>query len=357
MYRNSAFCMMDKSMLNFCGFSRFMDECTLPKRIVISLKRKHAIGGEKWQLLPVCACRSWSLPATIKMKRKSDKAWYALFVLPLVFVFTTVVIIPFLIGIGYSFISWDGMPLNEKTFVGFENFMNLFSDKRFMESARHTLTFSLISVLLINVIGLAFALSVTGKLRVKNAARSMLFTPYLIGGLILGYIWKFIFTDVFQSIGNLTGLNHFFFSWLLHPKYALAATIVVATWQMAGYIMIIYINGIQSLPEDVIEAAKVDGAGYWQALFHIKFPLLMPSFTICLFMTLSNCFKIFDINFSLTGGGPNNATEMMAMNIYNEIFSLNHFGYGQAKAIVFFISVAIITLMQVSFTKKREVEM
>ncbi|MBH1940018.1 sugar ABC transporter permease [Mobilitalea sibirica] len=291
------------------------------------------------------------------MKKIRDKAWYALFVSPLIFVFTTVVIIPFIIGIGYSFISWDGMPLNEKTFVGFDNYIRLFVDKRFMTSAGHTVLFTIFAVLLINVLGLFFALLVTSKLKARNAVRTMLFMPYLIGGLILGYIWKFIFTDVFKSIGELTGWTKVFFSWLLDPQYALAAMIVVTTWQMAGYIMIIYINGIQAMPEDIIEAGKVDGAGFWQTLFRIKFPLIMPSFTISLFLTLSNCFKIFDVNFSLTGGGPNNATEMMAMNIYNEIFSLSNYGYGQAKAIIFFIAVAIITLIQVSITKKREVEM
>jgi raffinose/stachyose/melibiose transport system permease protein len=291
------------------------------------------------------------------MKKKRDMAWYALFVFPLVFIFTTVVIIPFIIGIGYSFISWDGMPLNEKTFVGLDNYTRLFADARFLTSAGHTVLFTIFSVILINILGLSFALVVTGKLRVKNVTRTMLFMPYLIGGLILGYIWKFIFTDVFKSIGEMTGLTNIFFSWLLKPKYALFAMIIVATWQMAGYIMIIYINGIQAMPEDVLEAAKVDGASFWQTLFRIKFPLIMPSFTICLFLTVSNCFKIFDVNLSLTGGGPNNATEMMAMNIYNEIFSLSNYGYGQAKAIIFFSFVAVITLIQVSITKRKEVEM
>jgi raffinose/stachyose/melibiose transport system permease protein len=291
------------------------------------------------------------------MRRKKDKAWYALFVLPLVFVFVTVVIIPFLTGIGYSFISWDGMPLNEKTYVGMKNFIRMFSDKRFLSSAVHTLFFTILSVTIINLLGLTFALVVTSKLRIRNAVRAMLFMPYLIGGLILGYIWKFIFTDLFKMIGEFTGLDNFFFSWLLNPDFSLAAMIIVTTWQLAGYIMIIYINGIQGIPEDVIEAAKVDGAGFWHTLIKVKFPLIMPSFTICLFMTLSNCFKIFDVNVSLTGGGPNNSTEMMAMNIYNEIFSLNNYGYGQAKAILFFIAVASITLIQVAITKKREVEM
>lgn len=280
-----------------------------------------------------------------------------MFTLPLIFIFSLVVVIPFLIGIGYSFFSWDGLPLNPKIFVGFENYVNLFSDSRFMTSAGHTVLFTIFAIILINILGLAFALMVTSKLRVKNAARAMLFMPYLIGGLILGYIWKFIFTDAFQAIGEATGLTGIFFNWLLNPRFALVALVIVSTWQMAGYIMIIYITGIMGIPDDVIEAAQVDGAGFWQTLFRIKFPLIMPSFTICLFMTLSNCFKIFDVNLSLTGGGPSNATEMFAMNIYNEIFSLNNFGYGQAKAIVFFLVVAVITMIQVSITKKREVEM
>ncbi len=291
------------------------------------------------------------------MKKRVDKAWYALFVLPLVFIFTTVVIIPFLIGIGYSFFSWDGMALNPKVFVGLDNYIQLFTDTRFLESAAHTTIFTIVAIIFINVLGLTFALIVTSRLKTRNVARTLLFMPYLIGGLILGYIWKFIFTDAFSTIGELTGLDTIFFNWLLNPNFALAAMIIVATWQMAGYIMIIYITGIQGIPDDVIEAAQMDGAGFFATLFRIKFPLIMPSFTICLFMTLSNCFKIFDVNFSLTGGGPSQATEMFAMNIYNEIFSLNNYGYGQAKAILFFIVVGAVTLIQVSFTKKKEVTM
>lgn len=292
-----------------------------------------------------------------KSKKGKLAGWYALFILPLFAIFSIVVLIPFIIGIGYSFFSWDGLPLNPKIFVGFENYVNLFSDERFMSSAWHTLLFAVLAIILINLLGLSFALMVTSKLKVRNAARAMLFMPYLIGGLILGYIWKFIFTDAFSAIGEATGWTGIFFNWMLSPNFALAALIIVSTWQMAGYIMIIYITGIMGIPDDVIEAAEVDGAGFWQTLFKIKFPLIMPSFTICLFMTLSNCFKIFDVNLSLTGGGPSNATEMFAMNIYNEIFSLNNFGYGQAKAIIFFLAVAGITMIQVTITKKKEVEM
>lgn len=290
-------------------------------------------------------------------RKKKDNLWYLLFVGPLMFIFTTVVIIPFFIGIIYSFFEWDGLPLNPKIFVGIQNYIKMFSDARFLNSALHTVLFTVIAVALINVLGLTFALIVTTNLKTRNIGRTMLFMPYLIGGLILGYIWQFIFTDGFAAIGELTGFDEIFKNWLLEPKLALLAIVIVSTWQMAGYIMIIYITGIQAIPDDVIEAASVDGAGFWQTLIRIKFPLIMQSFTICLFMTLSNCFKVFDVNLSLTGGGPSNATEMFAMNIYNEIFSLNHFGYGQAKAIVFFLVIASITMVQVSTTKKREVQM
>lgn len=288
---------------------------------------------------------------------KKRIGWYSLFTLPLVAVFTTVVLIPFFTGIGYSFFTWDGLPRNPKIFAAFDNYKRLFLDARYLASMEHTIGFTLVSVLIINVLGLAFALAVTTDIKTRNLARTMLFAPYLIGGLILGYIWKFILGDAFKAIGERTGLTALFFNWLLSPVPALFALTVVITWQMAGYIMIIYITGIQSIPDEVLEAAKMDGAGFWQILLRIKFPLIMQSFTICLFLSLSNCFKIFDVNFSLTGGGPYSSTELFAMNIYHEIFSLNNYGYGQAKAILFFIIVAAITLVQVTITKKREVEL
>ncbi|WP_274361721.1 carbohydrate ABC transporter permease [Paenibacillus thermotolerans] len=291
------------------------------------------------------------------MNRRKDKAWYALFVFPLVFIFTTVVIIPFVIGIYYSFINWDGIPGNPKEFVGLDNYTLLFQDDRFLTSAVHTIQFTVLALILVNVLGVLFALLVTTGLRVSNAARTMLFMPNLIGGLILGYIWQFIFTDALKYIGEKTGMVNLFFNWLLNPTYALYAMVIVFAWQMAGYTMVIYIAGIQGIPDDMMEAAKVDGANLWQRLIRIIFPLLMPSFTICLFLTLSGAFKIFDVNLSLTKGGPNNATEMFAMNIFNEIFGYSNYGYGQAKAIVFFLIVAVITLTQVTITKKREVQM
>lgn len=291
------------------------------------------------------------------MKKTKDKAWFALFTVPLVFVFTTVVIIPFVIGIYYSFVKWDGIPANPKVFVGMDNYVQLFQDERFLTSAWHTIKFTVLALLAVNVLGVAFSLLVTTKLRVSNTARTLFFMPNLIGGLILGYIWQFVFTDVMKYVGEKSGFDSIFFNWLLNPQFALYAMVVVFTWQMAGYTMIIYIAGIQGIPDELLEAAKVDGANLRQRLTRIVFPLLMPAFTICLFMTLSGAFKIYDVNLSLTKGGPSNATEMFAMNIFNEIFGYGHYGLGQAKAIVFFLIVACLTLTQVAITKKREVQM
>ncbi len=291
------------------------------------------------------------------MKKKKNKLWFAVFTVPTLVAFLTVVVIPFLMGIFYSFFKWDGIPLHEKEFVGLSNYGLLLSDERFLNAVMLTLKYTLIAALFINLFGLMFALLVTQKLRVKNTLRTMFFTPNLIGGLILGFIWQFVFKNVFTQLGDATGLNHFFFNWLLDEKYALIAIAVVSTWQMAGYIMIIYITGIQSIPSELVEAARVDGANYLQRIKHIIFPLLAPAFTISLFLSLSNSFKIYDVNLSLTNGGPSKATEMFAMNVFNEIFGYNNYGFGQAKAVIFFLFVALITLVQVYFSKKREVEM
>ncbi len=287
---------------------------------------------------------------------KIKKGWYALFVFPLIAVFVLVVVIPFFTGIGYSFVEWNGLAKVPKVFVGFDNYAGVFTDENFWASMGRTVVFTLITVVTVNVLALAFSLIVTTRLAARNVGRAMLFLPYLIGGLILGYIWKFVLGECMTTLGEMFGNQEIFFNWFTDKTMSFVAMVVVATWQMAGYMMIIYIAGLQAISDDVIEAASVDGAGFWSSLFRIRLPLLMPSITICLFLTLSNCFKIYDVNLSLTGGGPNNATQMISMNIFNEIFAKSRFGYGQAMAIVFFLVVAAITLLQVKFTSDKEVE-
>ena len=287
---------------------------------------------------------------------KIKKGWYALFVFPLIAVFVLVVVIPFFTGIGYSFVEWNGLAKVPKVFVGFDNYAGVFTDENFWASMGRTVVFTLITVVTVNVLALAFSLIVTTRLAARNVGRAMLFLPYLIGGLILGYIWKFVLGECMTTLGEMFGNQEIFFNWFTDKTMSFVAMVVVATWQMAGYMMIIYIAGLQAISDDVIEAASVDGAGFWSSLFRIRLPLLMPSITICLFLTLSNCFKIYDVNLSLTGGGPNNATQMISMNIFNEIFAKSRFGYGQAMAIVFFLVVAAITLLQVKFSSDKEVE-
>lgn len=287
---------------------------------------------------------------------KLKKGWYALFVAPILIPFLLTVIVPFFQGIGFSFVQWNGMSKTPKVFVGLQNFVEVFRDGRFMTSMGRTALFTIITVVLVNVMAIAFSVWVTSEIKFRNPGRAMLFMPYLIGGLILGYVWKYVLGQGMTLLAANTGNETLFFNWLSNPKYAFLAMIVVTTWQMAGYMMVIYISGLEAISTDVLEAGRVDGATGWQEFLHIKLPLLMPSITICLFLTLSNCFKIYDVNVSLTGGGPANSTEMISLNIYNEIFSQSNFGLGQAKAIIFFFIVAIITFIQVRVTSSKEVE-
>lgn len=293
------------------------------------------------------------------MRSHKKAADYLFYTVPAIatIIFISVVIIPFAIGIGYSFVSWNGIPANPKVWVGIQNYTHIFSEGRFWQSGWNTLVFTLFSVLCTNLMGLFLAVMVTGPFATRNAARAMFFAPYLIGGLLLGFIWKFVFAGPFPAMGKGLGLEGVFFNWLLQPQSAMAALVVVNTWKMAGYIMIIYINGLQGIPGDMLEAASVDGATGWQRFRHITIPLLRPAITVTTFMTLSNSFKLFDVNLSLTGGGPFNSTEVFALNIYREIFTSGNYGYGQAKAILFFIFVALITLTQTWFNKRKEVEM
>jgi len=293
------------------------------------------------------------------VKSRKNAADYSFYAVPVIatIIFISVLIVPFIIGIGYSFVSWNGIPANPKVWVGFQNYVRIFSDNRFWQAGLNTLVFTIFSVLSTNLTGLLLAVAVTGPFATRNIARAMFFAPYLIGGLLLGFIWKFVFAGPFPALGKWLGLEGVFFNWLLQPKSAMAALVVVNTWKMAGYIMIIFITGLQGIPEDMLEAASVDGATGWQRFRYITVPLLMPAITVTTFMTLSNSFKLFDVNLSLTGGGPFNSTEVFSLNIYREIFTSGNYGYGQAKAILFFVFVAAITLVQTYFNKRKEVEL
>lgn len=294
--------------------------------------------------------------SSMNEKRKKNVV-YLLFVLPALFAFVNVVLIPFIMGLIYSFTDWDGFKFQGSTFIGLTNYIEALGDRRYRQAFVFSFKYAFLMLALVNVIGFGFALLVTSKVRGRNVLRSVYLLPNLIGGLILGFIWKFVFSRLFVQIGTVTGLESVFYNWLEEPTSAFAALILVGVWQQAGYVMIIYIAGIQAIPSDVMEAASIDGAGATQRLFRITIPLMIPSFTINLFVTMANAMKQYDTNVSLTNGGPGRSTEMVAMNIYNSAFRYNDTAEAQAKAILFFIIIMVITLTQVVLTRRKEVQL
>ncbi|MEY8291609.1 sugar ABC transporter permease [Carnobacteriaceae bacterium 52-44] len=288
------------------------------------------------------------------MNSKSGKFYYWAFLFPALLAIVTVILIPLLYGIYTSFTNSDGFNMD---FVGLENYKRLFSDQQFIESLWFTIRFAVLAVLGVNVIGLGFAVLVTQKIgSVTTVFRTMYFTPNLIGGLILGFIWQFIFIRAFAGIAESTNIE-FFNGWLSDPSTAYWAMLIVFLWQMSGYIMLVYIAFLSKIPHDLIEAAQLDGASAFQTFIHIKLPMLAPAFTISLFLTLANAFKVYDLNLALTSGGPFRSSEMVAMNIYNTAFLQYQQGYAQAKGLVFLVIIILISITQVYFTRKKEVDL
>ena len=292
----------------------------------------------------------------LNKKKWKEAGLFTLFVGPVLLAFILIVLIPFFTGIYYAFTDWNGVTGSVK-WVGLDNFKYLFTeDKQFQQSFILTTKYTVVAIILTNLIGFGLALLVAQRLKTKNVLRTVFFMPNLIGGLILGFIWQFIFVKGFASIGELTGIPLFELAWLGDAKTAFWGIVIVSVWQGAGYIMIIYIAALQNVPQELIEAARIDGANRFQVLRHITMPLVAPAVTICLFLTTASSFKVFDANLSLTNGGPFKSTEMLALNIYTEAFVNNRYGIGEAKALIFFIVVAAITILQVTISKKREVE-
>lgn len=281
---------------------------------------------------------------------------YGAFVGPALLFFLLIQIIPFLMGIYYSFTSWNGVS-SVAEWVGLENYIKIVkNDPQFFDSFIFTTKFMLASVIISNILGFGLALLLNAALKSRNLLRTVFFIPNVIGGLLLGFIWQFIFVKGFAAIGNLTDLSVFKLPWLGDETTAFWGIVIVFAWQISGYMMVIYIAALQGVDQTLLEAARIDGASSWTLLTQIIIPLILPAFTICFFLTISMAFKIFDLNISLTGGGPFNSTQSVAINIYQEAFQNNRYGLGTAKSILFFLVVAIFTTVQVMMTKKREVE-
>ncbi|KZE71659.1 carbohydrate ABC transporter permease [Paenibacillus elgii] len=293
------------------------------------------------------------------MKRwlTSQAVQQTVFIGPALLVYAIVMVLPFLLGLYYSFSDWNGVS-SRIGWVGLQNYQTILTgDPDFGRSFWFTARFTVAVVLISNVLGFLIAYLLSKPLKTRNLLRTIFFMPNVLGGLLLGFIWQFIFTQSFASIGRITGLGFFNLSWLGTEATAFWALVIVSVWQGAGYLMVIYIAGLTNVPKDMLEAAAIDGATSLQALRHIVLPLIMPAVTVCLFLSISWAFKSFDLNFSLTQGGPYKSTESIAMNIYFEAFKNNRYGLGTAKAFVFFVVVTVITLIQVTITKKKEVEM
>lgn len=289
------------------------------------------------------------------MKSKHKVKDFCLFGLPGLLCFFAVVIIPFIYGVYLTFTDWDGVS-SEKHFIWFENFKGVIRDGEFWTSLLLTFKYVIVVVILVNVIAFVIAYLLTRGIKGQNFFRAGFFTPNLIGGIVLGYVWQFVFSRVFVNIGESTGWELFEASWLSDPNLAFAALVLVSVWQLSGYMILIYVAGFMGLSEDVMEAASIDGASGWTKMRKIILPLMMSSITICLFLTLSKAFMVYDVNLSLTAGGPYGTTEMAAMHVYEKAFTSRQFGVGQAEALILFIVVACISGIQVYLTKKQEVE-
>ena len=277
------------------------------------------------------------------------------FALPGVAIFLLVVIVPFLYGFYLTFTDWNGVA-QTKNLVGFANYAETFRDKEFWTSMLLTLKYVFFSVLLVNGIAFLLAYLLTNGIKGQNFLRTGFFTPNLVGGVVLGFIWQFIFSKVLVNFGKSMGWEIFRKSWLSDPDKAFWTLVIVTVWQLSGYMMIIYIAGFTGLSTDVLEAASIDGATGLAKMRHIILPLMVPSFVICIFLTLSRAFMVYDINLTLTGGEPYGSTILVAMHVYNKAFTSRNYGVGQAEALFLFILVACISGIQIYAGKKKEVE-
>ncbi len=278
--------------------------------------------------------------------QKTLKRYFPIFVLPTLIAFAFAFIVPFVMGVYLSFCEFR--TITNARFTGFSNYAKIFMDRDFLNALWFTVKFTVLSVASINVFAFGLALLLTRKIPGRNLFRTIFFMPNLIGGIVLGYIWQ-------QMINAL--LLKYETTLVANATYGFWGLIVLMNWQMIGYMMIIYIAGLQNVPTELLEAAQIDGATSLQSLMRVKIPMVMPSVTICLFLTLSNSFKLFDQNLALTAGAPGKRTAMLALDIYNTFYGRSGYeGVGQAKAVLFFLLVAVIALGQLALTKRKEVE-
>ena len=277
---------------------------------------------------------------------KAIKRYFPIFVLPTMIAFTLGFIIPFVEGVYLSFCKFT--TVNDAKFIGFANYAKVFADETFVHAFWYTAAFTVVSVILINVLAFAVALLLTKGFKGTNIFRTVFFMPNLIGGIVLGYIWQLLLNGILMNFSRTLTYS---------STYGFLGLIILMCWQQIGYMMIIYIAGIQNIPGELIEAAEIDGATKWQILKKVTIPMVMPSITVCTFLTLTNSFKLFDQNLALTNGEPSKMSELLALNIFNTFYGRTGYeGVGQAKAVIFFILVTVIALTQNYLTRRKEVQ-
>lgn len=278
--------------------------------------------------------------------KRSIKKYVPIFLLPITIAFLFAFAVPFVMGVGLSFA--DFTTVTDAKWVGFQNYIDAFtSSSDFLHSLVFTALFTVVSIITVNVFSFILALLLTRGIRGTNLFRSVFFMPNLIGGIVLGYIWNLLINAVLSSFGvDIT----------YKAEYGFWGLVILTNWQLIGYMMVIYVAGLQNVPNDLIEAAQIDGASPLKTLFSVKIPMVMPSVTICMFLTLTNSFKMFDQNLALTAGAPERETEMIALNIYNTFYGrVGWQGVGQAKAVIFFVIVGILAFLQLKITSSKEV--
>ena len=279
------------------------------------------------------------------MEKAIKKRW-PIFVLPTLIAFIIGFIVPFAMGIWLSFCEFT--TVTDAKFIGFDNYVKALKDTVFLHSFWYTALFAVVSLAVINITAFLLAMALTQKMRGTNIFRTIFFMPNLIGGIVLGYIWQLIFDGILQQYETALILNEW---------YGFFGLVILVAWQQIGYMMIIYIAGLQAIPDSVMEASQIDGASGIQRLFKVTIPMMMPSITICMFLSITNGFKLFDQNLSLTAGQPMKMSEMMALNIYNTFYgNVGYEGVGQAKAVIFFLIVIGIGLWQLKATRSKEVQ-
>jgi raffinose/stachyose/melibiose transport system permease protein len=289
----------------------------------------------------------------MRTRRQEIKRFAVFALLPLA-IFTLVLVVPFTRGVYFTFTDWNGFDVTQ--FVGLDNYVAAIQNQDFWSSMLFTAGYVVASLVLVNVVAFGLALLVTIPLRGVNVLRTAFFLPNLIGGVILGLIWQFLFGQALPTIAEATGIPVFADNWLLDTTTAFWALVIVTVWQMSGYMMIIYVTALMSIEQEALEASLIDGTNGLQRLVFIKLPLMAQAFTISLFLTLRNAFMAFDLNLSLTGGNPYGTTELISLQVFREAFSFGNFSSGQTQAVLMFVVIAIAALAQVAISKKFEVQ-